>query len=61
MKNPRWANENDESTSDKSNTMSSSNDGLDKPNDSIKNKQTLVSDNWELEGVRLTLQGFTIG
>jgi len=61
MKNPRWVNESDESINDKSNTMNSLNDGLDKLNDSIENKQMLVSDNWELEDVRLTLQGFTIG
>ena len=61
MKSLRWANESDESTNDESNTTNSSNDGSDKLNDSTENKRMLASDNWELEGVRLTLQSFTIG
>ena len=61
MKSPQWANESDENTIDESNTTSSSNDGLHKPNDSLKTEQMLGSEPPELEGVRLTLQSFTIG
>jgi len=61
MKSPRWVNESDESTIDESNMMSSSNDGLHRLNDSLEIEQTLGSEPPELEGVRLTLQSFTIG